>query len=51
MTPSMFSFVPEFQFIRYGKVKDIMTIAFERKAYYLQFPREESHHAMQGHMG
>lgn len=34
MTPRMFSFVLGLQLIEYGKVIDIVTIAFERRAYY-----------------
>lgn len=39
---------PDFVLIRYGKVTDTETSAFERRVYYLQFPREEG---MQGLMG
>lgn len=40
-----------FVLITYGKVTDMETTAFERKAYYLKFPEKEVCHKTQGHMG
>lgn len=50
MTPRMSSFVPGFHLIRYGKMTDMVTTAFERRVYYLQFSKEGANHAMQGPM-
>lgn len=40
-----------FVVIRYGKLTDTKTAAFERRVFYSQFPRGGAHKATQDHMG